>query len=263
MKKKLLIASLSLAICFGQELGVGDTVPSNFGLPWCANNETENDSLFLHDYNGATNGAGQHSVIWLMIFTSWCPYCETEAPVTQEFLEIYQDSGLVVIGMGMQWGSPYYCDEWAEAYGLTYPILDDDGDLEDDEDSEGWNLFADCCVPHNVVIDHNMEIVYTLAGFPDDGEPIFNAITAALDDCGVPCLPGCSGVSGDIDGTYSIDNGPIINVMDLLKLSDIIADESQIDDCLAVTGDLTGDGAVNIIDIYAFASMLTDGTFDN
>ena len=37
MKKKLLIASLSIAICFGQELGVGDTIPSDFGLPLCAN----------------------------------------------------------------------------------------------------------------------------------------------------------------------------------------------------------------------------------
>ena len=192
-----------------------------------------------------------------MYFTSWCPYCATEAPITQEFLELYQDSGLVVIGMGSQWGDPYNCEEWAEAYGLTYPIIDDD------EDSEGWDLFGDCCVPHNVVIDHNMEIVYTLPGFPDDGEPIFNAIAAALDSCGTPCLPGCSEILGEIDNTFTIDNEPIINVMDLLKLADIISLEPEIDACLSITGDLTGDGVINLIDIYAFASMILEGTFDN
>ena len=257
MKNKIFIISLILSICHGQELGVGDTIPSNFGLPWCANNETENDSLFFHDYNGATNGSGQHSVIWLMYFTSWCPYCATEAPITQEVFNTYQNSGLVVIGMGSDWGDPYNCEEWAEAYGLTYPIIDDD------EDWEGWNLFGDCCVPHNVVIDHNMEIVYTAPGFPDDGEPIFNAITAALDDCGVLCLPGCSDIPGDIDGTYTIDNEPIINVMDLIRLADIISLESEIDECLAVTGDLSDDGIVNLVDVMAFASMLSEGVFDN
>ena len=66
-----------------------------------------------------------------------------------------------------------------------------------------------------------------------------------------------------MDGNLDADSEPIINVMDLLTLSDIIEDDIEIDDCLAVTGDLTGDGVVNNIDIYAFASMLTDGTFDN
>ena len=264
MKNTIFIIYLIISICHGQELGVGDTIPSDFGLPWCANNETENDSLFFHDYNGATNGTGQHSVIWFMYFTSWCPYCATEAPITQEISELYQDSGLVVIGMGSQWGDPYNCEEWAEAYGLTYPILDDDGDLEDDDDSEGWNLFGDCCVPHNIVIDQNMEIVYTAPGFPDEGEPIFNAISDALDSCGVLCLPPeCSDIPGDIDGTYTMDNEPIIDVMDLIRLADIISLESNIDACLAVTGDLSDDGIVNDIDVIAFASMLSEGIFDH
>ena len=51
--------------------------------------------------------------------------------------------------------------------------------------------------------------------------------------------------------------------MDLLKLADIISLEPEIDACLSVTGDLTGDGVINIIDIYAFASMLSEGAFDN
>ena len=49
----------------------------------------------------------------------------------------------------------------------------------------------------------------------------------------------------------------------ILKLSDIIADESQIDSCLAVTGDITGDGVINIIDVYAFSTMLVEGDSNN
>ena len=264
MKKKLLIASLSLAICFGQELGVGDTIPSDFGLPLCANEPSEymmvNDSLYLNAYNGATNALGQYYVIWLKLFTSWCPFCQTEAPITQEVFDTYQDSGLVIIGMGFEWGFPYTCNGWADAFGLTYPLLDDEND-DDDFGGEGWNLFGESGVPHNIVINHNMEIVLSVAGFQD--EAIYGAINAALDSCGVQCLPGCSEIPGEIDNTFTIDNEPIINVMDLLKLADIISLEPEIDACLSVTGDLTGDGVINIIDIYAFASMLSEGAFDN
>ena len=113
----------------------------------------------------------------------------------------------------------------------------------------------------NSVINHNMEIVLSVAGFQD--EAIYSAINAALDSCGVQCIPGCSDIPGEIDGTFTIDNEPIINVMDLLKLSDIIADGFEIDNCLAITGDLTDDGIITIIDVYAFASMLSEGDFDN
>ena len=135
---------------------------------------------------------------------------------------------------------------------------------ENDDDTfggDGWELFGEGGVPYNVVINHNMEIVLSVAGFQD--EAIYSAINAALDSCGVQCIPGCSDIPGEIDGTFTIDNEPIINVMDLLKLSDIIADGFEIDNCLAITGDLTDDGIITIIDVYAFASMLSQGDFDN
>ena len=76
-------------------------------------------------------------------------------------------------------------------------------------------------------------------------------------------MPGCSGVPGDMDGTFTINNEPIINVMDLIKLADIVSLGSEIDECLAVTGDLSDDGIVNLTDVYAFASMILEGAFDN
>ena len=137
---KIIIISLLLSICSGQQLGVGDTIPSDFGLPLCANginNEIEiGDSLYLHYYNGSTNESGRHYVIWLNIFTSWCPSCQTEAPISEGIYNTYRNSGLVNIGMGFQWDDPYSCEGWASTFGLSYPIMDD-------VNEEGFNLFGD------------------------------------------------------------------------------------------------------------------------
>ena len=62
-----------VSICYGQTLNVGDTLPTGLSFSWCANNGAFGlyDSLSLDEFNGATNDRGIHSVIWLMLFTSW------------------------------------------------------------------------------------------------------------------------------------------------------------------------------------------------
>ena len=70
MKNNLLVISLLLSFCNGQ-LTVGDTIPEWLGLPYCSNNETEGDSLYLHDFNGDANELSQHHIIWITIVTSW------------------------------------------------------------------------------------------------------------------------------------------------------------------------------------------------
>ena len=213
-------------------------------------------------YNGATYETGRPQVMWIMMFTSWCPYCESEVPYTQEFYDIYDDSGLVVIGMGFEWGSPYNCEEWTAGYGLTYPLIDDT-DFGNDYDfgGSGFNLFTDNGVPHNVVIDHNMEIVYSVPGYWEEGmNTLYNTITTALDNCN---LCTCTEVLGDLDHTYTIDDEPIINLMELLRLSDLLVTDDQINHCERTQGDITGDGALDMIDVIAFATMLSEGVFDN
>ena len=51
--------------------------------------------------------------------------------------------------------------------------------------------------------------------------------------------------------------------MDLLRLADLIESGQDINECIDLTGDVSSDGLVNIIDIYAFATMLVEGSFDN
>ena len=111
-------------------------------------------------------------------------------------------------------------------------------------------------------MDHNMEIIFSQFGLGSQQEmnEIFDMITLALDNCS---LCSCSEVLGDIDHTYTIDNNPIINVVDLLRLSDLITSESRMNHCERGQGDITGDGVLNTIDLFAFATMLIEGNFDN
>lgn len=265
MKNKLFIVLLSLSFCYAQELGVGDTIPPGFGLTWCANNFTDQDSLFFDDYNGALNESGKHNVIWIMLFTSWCTYCEYEVPYTQEFYDIYQDSGLVVLGVGADWGSPYYCDEWAENYGLTYPMLDNDED-GDGNGGDEWNaLNPENYVPHNVIVNHNMEVIYSASGYTgeDQMNALLDIIRNALDECGPQCISPCSGIYGDIDGTADLNDEPIIDILDLQRLADMIEDGEGLNECIELTGDLSGDGIVSVVDVFAFATMISEGDFDN
>lgn len=204
---------------------------------------------------------------------------------------------MVVIGAGSQWDEPYSCEGWAENFGISYPYLND----ENDNGMAVWNgQFYGEGIPKNILIDHNMEIIYSNSGtvWPASWIPM---IEDALDSCGVDCIPDadgdgilndndncpsivnpdqsdfdedgigdlcddCNGVTdvlGNLDGNLNSEDEPIINVMDLLILSDIVEDDIEIDECLIDTGDLTGDGVVNLIDVYAFATMISDGTFNN
>ena len=204
----------------------------------------------------------------------------------------------MILGIGHQWGSPYTCETWASELGLTYPILDDENDPDNEDDEEWWDLFGSTAIPHNIIINHEMEIIYSNTGW--NANVVQNAIEDALDACGAPCVdPDGDGIAtfedncpdehnpdqldtdedgigdicdncdniifipGNLDGNLNSEDEPIINVMDLLILSDIVEDDIEIDECLIDTGDLTGDGVVNLIDVYAFATMISDGTFNN
>ena len=168
-----------------------------------------------------------------------------------------------MLGMGADWGQPFTCESWVEDLGITYPILDDDTD-GDGEGDQGWELFAlQEFIPYYVVINHNMELIYSSADWEDGGNNIMSLVQEALEECGTLCLSPCSGIAGDVDGTENENEEPIINLMDLLRLADIVGSGQEIDECLALTGDLSNDGLVNIIDVYAFATMLVEGNFNN
>ena len=196
------------------------------------------------------------------------------------------------MGLGSQWGEPYTCETWASDLELTYPILDDD-------ERNLWDLFGTTAVPHNIIINHEMEIVYSMQGWNE--YTFMNALTAAVENCGTPCVDidgdgittsedNCPNVinpdqldsdqdgigdacddcndivfaTGNPDGTATSDHVPTMNVLDILFIADNIdVEDGTLNDCMFNAADVTGDGVLNTIDVYAFATMLTNGDFDN
>ena len=139
-------------------------------------------------------------------------------------------------------------------------MLDDEGPTQDGGDEYFFNTLADGGVPWNVIIDHEMVIRYSVGGY--NPEDVQAAVLEAISDCGGACT-GCSEIMGELDNTFTMDGQPIINVMDIIKLADILSFGNDIDNCLLIKADLSGDGLVDIIDLYALASMVSEGQFDN
>ena len=213
-----------------------------------------------------------------------------EAPQTEEIWQDYlsnNEDHLNIIANGFDWTS-YSCESWASAFGITYPILDGGT-----SGGEAWSLFGDGYIPHNVVLDHNYQVIYTASGYNESA--ILNAIDLALsyvprdqdgdgimdnnDNCvavsnhhqddydldglGDACDP-CNNldiyVLGNIDGTLStIDGEATIDIFDVLTLTDVVLEDMN-DGCGYEISDIREDGDVNVLDIVALVQMLLAGT---
>ena len=68
----------------------------------------------------------------------------------------------------MDWNNKYTCENWAEKFKLTYPILDDS------RGNRIYNYFGNGVVPFNIVLDKDRRVIYTSSGF--NTEEIIEAI---------------------------------------------------------------------------------------
>ena len=128
----------------------------------------------LYDNFGNVNG-GDYKLIWIMLFNASSHVSQIEAEFTENIYSQYRASGLEVIAAGSSWEGEFTCESWGELYSLTYPIIDDTNMIF-------RSLFTDGSVPHHVLLDHQMRVIYTAEGtvIPPTGSQFLGTLENAL-----------------------------------------------------------------------------------
>ena len=193
----------------------------------------------------------------------------------------------MTIGNGFDYSpnGPYTCESWASSFGITYEILDGD------ENGVVWNTFGTGYIPHNVVIDHNMTVVYTESGFsqgaivaaieeaianlpadddqdglndPEDNCPeIYNPEQNDIDGDGSgDACDICDNLNvwvlGNVDGGVGLNGSYNIDILDVLALVDLLLSNDE-ESCAYSTANVSGDNYVNIVDVIALVQMIING----
>ena len=189
------------------------------------------------------------------------------------------DQPVVIIAHGFDW-STYSCEGWANAFGISYPILDGGS-----TGGEIWGAFGDGYIPHNVVIDGDGVVLLSTSGFNlsaivaaiedglsylevdtdndgllDDSDNCpedYNPTQADIDDDGDgDACDACNNLvwtGGDVDGNSTLD------IFDITFLVDIILGEPNTYICAEEAGDLTQDGYLNVLDVIGLIQIIIGG----
>ena len=79
----------------------------------------------LEDMQGKTHHLVDYRGKWVLVnfWATWCPPCLSEIPELSSLHNAHKDSDLVVIGIAMDSGSTRKVANFAEAHGISYPIV--------------------------------------------------------------------------------------------------------------------------------------------
>jgi thiol-disulfide isomerase/thioredoxin len=142
----VLTVALMLAVpAIAQDYELGDTV-SDFSF---------------NDLNGTPRTLYEHygDAIVLNFFATWCPGCNVEsASLENDIWQAYQNDGVTVIAMDMA-ESLAVVQNWYANQGLTYEVL-----MLPNYDYF-YRFPAAGGLPHNVILDKNMVLQYSVQGY--------------------------------------------------------------------------------------------------
>ncbi|BBH18895.1 hypothetical protein Back11_02400 [Paenibacillus baekrokdamisoli] len=137
-------------------------------------NKDKKTEVILKDVNGVVNtmvSNGKPSV--LLFFTSWCPYCNEDAPKIVSMYEKYKND-INIYGINLIHRDDV--DEvknYIKKYKIEYPVLfDDDGKLYDNYGSPGF--------PTLIFLDENEQVTERIVGSTEIG--LFKAMSRLNDN---------------------------------------------------------------------------------
>ena len=162
-----------------------------------------------------------------------------------------------------------------------------------------WNNFGTGYIPHNVILDHNMEVIYSESGFsevaitsviqtalenlpsdtdldglddPDDNCPeVYNPEQNNVDedtlgDMCDPCDNANVFVTGNVNGHLDLNGNPVRDVLDVLSLVEVILPggvEGDLATCMFEASNINEDANVNVLDVITLVNQLKTGDLRN
>ena len=174
MTRYLMIGSLLVNLVFaGVTYEMGDLV-ENISTETCY--PGNNVEWALYDNFGNVNGGG-YKVVWIILFSAASHVSQIESEFTENIYNQYRDNGLTVVAAGTQWVDDLTCEEWATEHGISYPVIDD-------SDLIFRSLFTDGSVPHHVLLDHQMRVIFSQPGtiIPPTGNDFLSTLDNAVED---------------------------------------------------------------------------------
>lgn len=118
-------------------------------------------------------------VVLVEIFSMYCPYCQREAPVVNEFYRVAQQKSkpgktVKILGIGVG-NSRFEVDVFRKKYQVPFPLIADG-------DYRVHKLLGQTRTPHFIAIrrsaDGSRRVIYSQPGSFGDPEDFFNKLTA-------------------------------------------------------------------------------------
>lgn len=142
----VIILLISLTACpKGPSPSATGTNGGDKALNFTASDQND-QNVSLYNYLG--------EVVLFDFSADWCGPCRTEATHLEALFQEYKNRGFQVITI-LTSGSP---SVWAQTYGLTFPVLDDN-------DESIWKDYGEGSVPLNVIMDRDGIIRHKQAGY--------------------------------------------------------------------------------------------------